>query len=72
MAIKGQLARIERQLAKSGHQVSSFLIPYCRDKKTLEDVKHNLLIKYNLASLKDRTTVFVINYATASSVACLS
>lgn len=70
-AIKGQLARLERHLAKSGQGVVSFVIPYCRDKKTQEDLKHSLLVKYSLTDLKDRSAVFVIDYA-ATSAACVS
>jgi hypothetical protein len=52
MAIKGQLARLERHLAKSGQRVFNFVIPYCRDKKKLKDLKHCLLIQYNLTELQ--------------------
>lgn len=71
MAIKGQLARLERHLAKSGQGIISFVIPYCRDAKTQENLKHSLLLKHNLTNLRDRTVVFVIDYATASA-ACAS
>lgn len=70
MAIKGQLARLERHLAKSKQGIISFVIPYCRD-ATQENLKHSLLLKHNLTNLRDRTVVFVIDYATASS-ACAS
>lgn len=71
MAIKGHLARLERHLAKSGQRVFSFVIPYCRDKKMEEDLKQSLLLKYDLTDLKERTAVFVIDYATPST-ACAS
>lgn len=33
MAIKGQLARLERQLAKRGNHPITFIIPYSSDKQ---------------------------------------
>ncbi len=48
MAIKGQLARLERHLAKSGQRVFSFVIPYFRDKKMEENLQQSLLLKYDL------------------------
>lgn len=70
MAIKGQLARFERHLAKLGQGIMSFVIPYCHDEKAREELERNLLIKYDLIDLRDRMAVFVIDYAT-SSKACV-
>ncbi len=67
MTIKGQLARLKRHLAKSGQGVISFVIPYCRDAKAQDNLKHSLLLKHNLTNFRDRIVVFVIDYATAST-----
>jgi hypothetical protein len=67
MAIKGQLARIERQLANQGNKMISFLIPYCSDKQKSQEMKQQLLLKHNLIDSK-ATVVFALDFSSRSLV----
>ena len=67
MAIKGQLARIERQLAIQGNKMISFLIPYCPDKKKSQEMKQQILRKHNLIDSR-ATIVFVLDFSSRSHV----
>lgn len=57
--------RLERYLAKSRQKVVNVVIPYCHDTRTQKNLKHSLLLKYNLVDLRDCTVIFVIDYSTA-------
>lgn len=65
MAIKGQLSRIERQLAIQGNKMISFLIPYCSDKQKSQEMKQQLLLKHNLIDNK-ATVIFVLDFSSRS------
>jgi hypothetical protein len=43
MAIKGQLARIERHLAKRGSHPITFIIPYSSDKQKIKEIQQRLI-----------------------------
>lgn len=66
MAIKGQLARLERQLAKTGGRMLSFVIPYCRDREQSKNLKQEILIQNGLDKSPNVTVVFVMDYSTRS------
>lgn len=65
MAIKGQLSRIERQLAIQGNKMISFLIPYCPDKQKSQEMQRQILQKHNLIESK-ATIVFVLDFSSHS------
>lgn len=67
MAIKGQLSRIERQLANQGNKMISFLIPYCSDKQKSQEMQRQILQKHDLVDSK-ATIVFVLDFSTRSLV----
>jgi hypothetical protein len=65
MAIKGQLARLERQLAKRGNHPITFIIPYSKDKQKTKDIQQRL-IKENGLEYKDTLIIFVFDFALAA------
>lgn len=66
MALKGQLARLERQLAKTGSHMLSFVIPHCRDREQSKKIKEEILIRNGLNKSPNVTVVFVTDYSTRS------
>lgn len=65
MAIKGQIARIERQLAKRGKYPITFIIPYSQDMQKAKEVQQ-LIIRENGLENKDTLIIFVFDFAIAA------
>lgn len=65
MAIKGQLARIERHLAKRGNHPITFVIPYSGDKQKTKEIQQRLIRENGLVN-KDTLIIFVFNFALAA------
>jgi hypothetical protein len=65
MAIKGQLARIERHLAKRGNRPVTFIIPYSSDKQKTKEIQQRLIRENGLEN-KDALIIFVFNFALAA------
>ena len=64
MALKGQLARLERQIAKGSNRILSFVIPYSRDQEQSQKVKEALLIQNGLDKCQNVSVIFVMDYST--------
>ncbi len=65
MAIKGQLARIERHLAKRANRPITFIIPYSKDKQKTKELQQRL-IRDNALENKDALIIFVFDFALAA------
>jgi hypothetical protein len=65
MAIKGQLARIERHLAKRGNRPITFIIPYSKDKQKTKEIQQRLIRENGLEN-KAILIIFVFDFAFAA------
>jgi hypothetical protein len=65
MAIKGQLAHIERQLAKRGNHPVTFIIPYSKDQEKTKELQQRLIRENGLEN-KETAIIFVFDFALAA------